>query len=63
MVAAAHALVSSALGDPLNANFVLLCETSVPLYPPTVVYQQLVTEAKSRVSACSMDHMHEDVRL
>lgn len=24
----------------------------IPLYPPTVVYQQLIGEAKSRVNAC-----------
>jgi len=33
-------------------KFVLLSETCVPLYPPEVIYSQLLSEKKSRVQAC-----------
>lgn len=49
---AARGLLRHALRDPWNRNFVLLSDSDVPLYPATLVYQQLVHEEKSRVSAC-----------
>jgi hypothetical protein len=30
----------------------VLCDAGIPLYPPTLVYQQLMGEDKSRVNAC-----------
>ena len=30
----------------------MLVGTGIPLYPPTLVYQQLIAEEKSRVNAC-----------
>lgn len=35
--------------DRLNQRFVILCEACVPLYPPALIYMQLMHEAKSRV--------------
>jgi len=33
----------------------MLSESCVPLYPPAVVYQQLMWEKKSRINACDSD--------
>lgn len=41
-------------------KFVLLSETCVPLYPPEVIYSQLLSEKKSRVQACDSD---DDVQI
>jgi len=38
----------TALRDPANVKFVLLSETSIPLYPPATIYLQLMAEDKSR---------------
>lgn len=45
-------LLATALKNPLNQHFVFLCEKSVPLYPPTAIYSQLLKEGKSRIDAC-----------
>ena len=52
LVDATKALLRAALLEPANAKMVLLSESCVPLYPPTVVYQQLISEPRSRVNAC-----------
>lgn len=52
MIVAMRLLLRAALIDPLNERFMYLCEHTVPLYPPTLVYQQLMGEAKSRINAC-----------
>ena len=52
IVDATKALLRAALLDPANAKMALLSESCVPLYPPTVVYQQLISEPRSRVNAC-----------
>ena len=52
MVVAMRLLLRAALEDALNQRFVYLCEQSLPLYPPTLIWQQLMTESKSRVNAC-----------
>lgn len=52
LVVAARELLRAALRDPHNQRFILLSETAVPMYPPTVTYHQLVNEQKSRVNAC-----------
>ena len=44
-----------ALEEPLNQRFVLLSESDIPLYPPAVVWLQLMSERKSRIHACN-DH-------
>lgn len=51
-VEAMRLLLRAALANPLNQHFVYLCETTIPLYPPTVIYSQLIKEGKSRISAC-----------
>ena len=45
-------LMEFALEEPLNERFVLLSESDIPLYPPAVVYLQLMSEQKSRIHAC-----------
>jgi hypothetical protein len=52
---AALLLMEMALEEPLNQRFVLLSESDIPLYPPAVVWLQLMSEQKSRIHACS-DH-------
>ena len=52
MVVAMRLLLRAALEEVLNQRFVYLCEQTLPLYPPTLVWQQLMTESKSRVNAC-----------
>ncbi|GAB4813874.1 hypothetical protein N2152v2_000920 [Parachlorella kessleri] len=45
-------LLKAALQDPRNQRFVLLSESCAPLYPPHVIYLQLLSEARSRLNAC-----------
>ena len=52
MVLAMRELLKAALADPHNQKFVLLSDSTLPLYPPTVTYHHLVHEDKSRVNAC-----------
>jgi len=52
LVDASKALLRAALGDPANAKLALLSEADIPLYPPALVYQQLISEPRSRVDAC-----------
>ena len=47
-----------ALEDPLNQRFLLVSEVCVPLYPPTVMYAQLMGEDKSRLNACAKEGWH-----
>lgn len=47
------ALIRRALSDVLNQKFVFISESTVPLYPPSTVYQQLMLEKASRIDACS----------
>jgi hypothetical protein len=46
------ALLEAALADPLIAKLVLLSDSSLPLYPPQVVWAQLMAEPASRLDAC-----------
>lgn len=39
----------------MNQKFVLISESGIPLYPPQVVYMQLMMETQSRVNACKTD--------
>ena len=36
--------------DRLNQRFIILCESCMPLYPPALLYMQVLHENKSRVS-------------
>lgn len=42
----------AALAELSNQKLVLLSESDIPLYPPALVYQQLISEPRSRVNAC-----------
>ena len=53
LVDIAKALFGAALQDPANKKMVLLSESCLPLYPPTLTYAQLVSEPESRINACS----------
>ncbi|CAK0758242.1 hypothetical protein CVIRNUC_002605 [Coccomyxa viridis] len=53
MVEALRALIREALRDPMNQRFQLLCEYSLPLQSPLLVYQQFIKEPKSRLNACN----------
>jgi hypothetical protein len=44
--------MKQALLEPLNKKLVLLSEAGIPLYPPTALYHQMITEEKSRINAC-----------
>ncbi len=52
LVEATRALLRASLEDPLNQKFVLLSEAGIPLYPPDLVYVQLMSEDKSRINSC-----------
>lgn len=47
-------LLKIALQERLNQKFILLSEAGIPLYPPTTLYHQLMTEEKSRINACTL---------
>lgn len=63
MVVAMRLLLRAALADLPNQRFMYACEHTVPLYPPTLVYQQLMGEAKSRINACPEREQTNDVSL
>ncbi len=52
MVEALRSLLRAALKDTLNERFQLLCEHTLPLQSPLLIYQQLLKEPRSRVNAC-----------
>lgn len=54
-------LLAAALRNPLNQRFVLLSESCIPLYPPGLVWLQLLAEERSRINACANDTDVEDV--
>ncbi|KAK9812629.1 hypothetical protein WJX72_000912 [[Myrmecia] bisecta] len=61
VVEAERVLLRVALKDPLNQRFLLLSETCLPIYPPQVLYAQVMSEVYSRVNACNL-HTIEDAR-
>lgn len=61
MVVAMRLLLRAALADLLNERFMYACEHTIPLYPPSVVYQQLMGERRSRVNACPEKEKTNDV--
>ena len=52
MVEALRSLLRAALANPGNERFQLLCEHTLPLQSPLLIYQQLLKEPRSRVNAC-----------
>ena len=52
-VEAERRLLQAALRDPLNQRFVLLSEACLPMYPPHLLWAQLMAEQKARVNACA----------
>lgn len=52
LIEAARNLFQAALQDETNQRFVMLSESGIPLYPPTLIWQQLISEKKSRINAC-----------
>ena len=52
-VQAMRRMVHAALKDRANQRFILLSESCIPLYSPLVIYQQLMHEKRSRISACA----------
>lgn len=51
-------LLSAALRDPLNQRFALVSDTSVPLYPPAVVYEQLLSQPSYQDACAVTDEKH-----
>lgn len=54
LVEAERRLLQTALKDPLNHFFTMLSDTSVPLYPPLIIYQQLLLRQVSAINACPL---------
>lgn len=54
LVTATRNMMQHALQEPLNRKFILMSEAGIPLYPPTTLYHQLITEEKSRINACNL---------
>lgn len=52
MVLALRALLRVALSEPANSFFQLLCETSIPLYHPALVYREIMRSPISHVNTC-----------
>lgn len=61
MVEALRALIREALRNPMNQRFQLLCEYSLPLQSPLLVYQQFTKQPKSRLNACNTWDWQEHV--
>ncbi|EFN57293.1 hypothetical protein CHLNCDRAFT_143889 [Chlorella variabilis] len=59
LAAAAKRLVEAAVLDQRNERFVLVGDTTVPLYHPALMWQQLMHDARSRLDSC----WHEDLHL
>jgi hypothetical protein len=54
VTAAMRLLLAAAVADPANQRFQFLDETSIPLYPPHLVWAQFMHETKTRMSACEV---------
>ena len=55
-------MIKAALGDPLNQRFVQLSESCIPLYPPSMVHQQLTLDPVSRIGACIKEGFDRNVQ-
>lgn len=49
---ASRILLRAALADPANQKFIMLSESDIPLYPPTAIWLQLMSEELSRINSC-----------
>ncbi|KAL6782791.1 hypothetical protein ACKKBG_A08140 [Auxenochlorella protothecoides x Auxenochlorella symbiontica] len=58
LVTATKALLGRALEEPLNAKFLLVSETTLPMYSPHMVYRQLLSSPKSSLNACNESHWY-----
>ncbi|WIA35555.1 hypothetical protein OEZ86_003980 [Tetradesmus obliquus] len=54
-------LLRAALQDESNVHFVMVSDTSIPLYPPQVVWAQLMSEQRSRLDACTTRRSYVDM--
>ncbi len=52
LMVAERRLLAAALSDPSNAWFVLVSDTTAPLYPPQLLWQQLAHETRSKMNTC-----------
>jgi Core-2/I-Branching enzyme len=62
LVEAERVLLRAALEDPQNRRFQMLCEQTVPLYPPEVLYRELMAAPGSHVAACDAGGQNKGVR-
>ena len=53
LIDATRVLFAAALTNPFVSKMVLVSDSDVPLYGPSMVYNQLLAESKSRVNACN----------
>lgn len=54
LVAATRLLLEAALTEPFTQRLQFLCPASIPLFPPLVVYAELVAENRSRIGQYPM---------
>ncbi len=54
MTEAMRLLLAAAVADPTNQRFQFVDEATIPLYPPQLVWAQLMGETKTRMSACQV---------
>ena len=47
-------LLKAALAEPANQRFLIMDESTVPLYPAGDTYLQLMGETRSRMKACDV---------
>lgn len=52
MVEAVRLLLAAALAEPSNQRFQLVGDGTIPLFPPPLVYQRLMGQARSHIDAC-----------
>ncbi len=59
---AERSLLRAALADPANQRFLLASESCLPMYPPHVLYAELISSGRSRIHACKLDTWEEQKR-
>jgi len=62
-ITAERLLLKAALEDPMNQRFLLLSESCVPLYAPSVVWISIMGESRSRIHACATESTADTERL
>lgn len=53
-------LIMAALKNLRNQRLILLSESCAPLYPPQLIYTQLLGEPRSRVNVCSQPELLDE---